>query len=67
MLCSFAESRERPRGDQEGDGAAAGGLAQTGSRNSGGGEADPGVLLQSYNGSDRTQTTSRQLFSVKKL
>lgn len=35
----------RPRRDQEADGAAAGGLAQTGSRDSGGGEADPQALF----------------------
>lgn len=38
----FAESRERSRGDQEGDGAAVGGLEQTGSWNSGGGESEFG-------------------------
>jgi len=42
-----AESRERPRGDQEADGAAAGGLAQTGSRDSGGGEAHPAGCVSS--------------------
>lgn len=40
-VCVFAESRERPGGDQEKDGTAAGGLAQTVSRLSGGGESDP--------------------------
>lgn len=40
-MCVFAEIRERPGGDQEGDGAAAGGLAQAVSRLSGGGESDP--------------------------
>ena len=38
MRC-IAESRERPGGNEEGDGAAAGGVAHTGCRDSGGGEA----------------------------
>lgn len=51
LVCASAERRERPRGDQEGDGAAAGGLSQTGSRHSGGGETDPGGMffLQLHN------------------
>lgn len=44
-VCAYVpgeSTEERPRRNKEGDGAAAGGLAQTGPGDSGGGEGDPG-------------------------